>query len=121
MADAQNEINDGGLVRVLGRWDLTAVGVNQVIGSGIFVMPAAVAAAIASSVAQAEEAPRPRATYSLSFGHSALGLLLGAAIGAVLGIVTGAAIACRGSSCDSGILFGALGGSAIIAPAGGLT
>lgn len=35
--------NDGGLARVLGRWDLTAVGVNQVIGSGIFVLPAAVA------------------------------------------------------------------------------
>ncbi len=30
----------------MGRWDLTAVGVNQVIGSGIFVMPAAVAAAV---------------------------------------------------------------------------
>jgi len=35
--------NPGGLVRVLGRWDLTAVGVNQVIGSGIFVLPASVA------------------------------------------------------------------------------
>jgi len=34
------------LVRAMGRWDLTAVGVNQVIGSGIFVMPAAVAAAV---------------------------------------------------------------------------
>lgn len=32
-----------GLVRALGRWDLTAVGVNQVIGSGIFVLPASVA------------------------------------------------------------------------------
>ncbi len=32
-----------GLVRALGRWDLTAVGVNQVIGSGIFIMPATVA------------------------------------------------------------------------------
>jgi APA family basic amino acid/polyamine antiporter len=31
------------LVRALGRWDLTAVGVNQVIGSGIFVLPATVA------------------------------------------------------------------------------
>lgn len=31
------------LVRALGRWDLTAVGVNQVIGSGIFVLPASVA------------------------------------------------------------------------------
>ena len=34
------------LLRTMGRWDLTAVGVNQVIGSGIFVMPAAVAAAV---------------------------------------------------------------------------
>lgn len=32
-----------GLSRVLGRWDLTAIGVNQVIGSGIFVLPATVA------------------------------------------------------------------------------
>ncbi len=32
-----------GLIRALGRWDLTAVGVNQVIGSGIFVLPASVA------------------------------------------------------------------------------
>jgi amino acid transporter len=30
----------------LSRWDLTAVGVNQVIGSGIFVLPAAVAALV---------------------------------------------------------------------------
>lgn len=30
------------LLRVLTRWDLTAIGVNQVIGSGIFLMPAAV-------------------------------------------------------------------------------
>ena len=34
------------LVRAMGRWDLTAVGVNQVIGSGIFVMPATVAAMV---------------------------------------------------------------------------
>jgi len=32
------------LVRALGRWDLTAIGVNQVIGSGIFLLPALVAA-----------------------------------------------------------------------------
>ncbi len=31
------------LIRVLGKWDLTALGVNQVIGSGIFVLPASVA------------------------------------------------------------------------------
>jgi APA family basic amino acid/polyamine antiporter len=32
------------LKRELGRWDLTAVGVNQVIGSAVFVLPAALAA-----------------------------------------------------------------------------
>ncbi|HXH07701.1 MAG TPA: APC family permease, partial [Vicinamibacterales bacterium] len=32
------------LRRALGRWDLTAVGINQVIGSGVFLLPAAVAA-----------------------------------------------------------------------------
>ena len=31
------------LRRELGKWDLTAIGVNQVIGSGIFLLPAAVA------------------------------------------------------------------------------
>ncbi len=31
------------LRRALGRWDLTAIGVNQVIGSAIFLLPAAVA------------------------------------------------------------------------------
>ena len=34
------------LRRELGRWDLTAIGVNQVIGSAVFLMPAIVAAAI---------------------------------------------------------------------------
>lgn len=38
-----------GLQRVLGRWDLTAVGVNQVIGSGIFVLPASVAALVGAA------------------------------------------------------------------------
>ena len=33
-----------GLKRALGRWDLTAIGVNQVIGGAIFAMPAVVAA-----------------------------------------------------------------------------
>ena len=32
------------LKRELGRWDLTAIGVNQVIGSGVFALPAALAA-----------------------------------------------------------------------------
>jgi amino acid transporter len=31
------------LLRTLGQWDLTAIGVNQVIGAGIFVLPASVA------------------------------------------------------------------------------
>lgn len=34
-----------GLTRELGRWDLTAIGVNQVIGSAVFALPAALAAA----------------------------------------------------------------------------
>ena len=34
------------LRRELGKWDLTAIGVNQVIGSGIFLIPASVAAAV---------------------------------------------------------------------------
>jgi APA family basic amino acid/polyamine antiporter len=33
-----------GLRRALGRWDLTAIGVNQVIGGAIFALPAALAA-----------------------------------------------------------------------------
>src|SRR4051794_33699896 len=33
------------LRRELGRWDLTALGVNQVIGGAVFAMPAALAAA----------------------------------------------------------------------------
>src|SRR5437763_16970419 len=32
--------------RALGRWDLTAIGVNQVIGGAIFLMPSQVAAQI---------------------------------------------------------------------------
>jgi len=32
-----------GLRRELGRWDLTAIGVNQVIGGAIFLMPSTVA------------------------------------------------------------------------------
>jgi len=34
------------LRRALGRWDLTAIGINQVIGSAIFLMPSQVAALI---------------------------------------------------------------------------
>jgi APA family basic amino acid/polyamine antiporter len=40
---------EAGLARVLGRWDLTAIGVNQVIGSGIFVLPASVAALVGAA------------------------------------------------------------------------
>jgi amino acid transporter len=35
-----------GLRRALGKWDLTAIGVNQVIGSAIFLLPADVAARV---------------------------------------------------------------------------
>ena len=35
-----------GLRRELGRWDLTAVGVNQVIGGGIFALAAGLAARV---------------------------------------------------------------------------
>ena len=38
------------LRRELGRWDLTAIGINQVIGSGIFLLPAAVAAEVGARV-----------------------------------------------------------------------
>jgi len=41
--------DDTRLARVLGRWDLTAVGVNQVIGSGIFVLPASVAVLVGAA------------------------------------------------------------------------
>jgi amino acid transporter len=34
------------LRRALGRWDLTAIGINQVIGGAIFLMPSQVAAQI---------------------------------------------------------------------------
>src|SRR3954463_16758461 len=37
------------LRRALGRWDLTAIGVNQVIGGAIFLMPSQVAAQIAGA------------------------------------------------------------------------
>ena len=34
-----------GLRRALGKWDLTAIGVNQVLGASVFAVPATVAAA----------------------------------------------------------------------------
>jgi amino acid transporter len=36
------------LRRELGRWDLTAIGINQVIGGAVFLLPAAIAAAAGS-------------------------------------------------------------------------
>jgi amino acid transporter len=33
-------------VRVLGRWDLTAIGVNQVVGTAVFLVPAQIAALV---------------------------------------------------------------------------
>jgi amino acid transporter len=40
---ATSEHATTGLKRALGRWDLTAIGINQVIGGGIFLIPAALA------------------------------------------------------------------------------
>ncbi len=34
------------LIRALGRWDLTAIGVNQVVGGSIFLMPSLLAASV---------------------------------------------------------------------------
>src|ERR1051325_77283 len=34
------------LRRLLGKWDLTAIGINQVIGSAVFLMPSQVAAQV---------------------------------------------------------------------------
>ena len=34
------------LRRELGRWDLTAIGINQVIGGAVFAMPATLAAVV---------------------------------------------------------------------------
>jgi len=39
-------ISQSSLQRALGRWDLTAIGINQVIGGAIFLMPSQVAAVI---------------------------------------------------------------------------
>lgn len=39
----QESPSDTSLKRELGRWDLTAIGVNQVIGGGVFALPAALA------------------------------------------------------------------------------
>jgi amino acid transporter len=44
--NAHSEPSSPTLVRTLGQWDLTSIGVNQVIGAGIFVLPASVAALV---------------------------------------------------------------------------
>ena len=36
------------LLRELGKWDLTAIGINQVIGSAIFILPSQIAAQVGS-------------------------------------------------------------------------
>ena len=41
-------MNAPALKRALGPWDLTALGVNQVIGTGVFLMPALVAGQVGS-------------------------------------------------------------------------
>ena len=42
--DDERNDTQAGLRRELGRWDLTAIGVNQVIGGAVFALPAALAA-----------------------------------------------------------------------------
>ena len=44
MPSITNRETETSLKRELGRWDLTALGVNQVIGSAVFALPAALAA-----------------------------------------------------------------------------
>jgi amino acid transporter len=39
-------VSQPSLIRALGRWDLTAIGVNQVIGGSIFLMPSLLAASV---------------------------------------------------------------------------
>ncbi|MEJ7847938.1 MAG: APC family permease [Pyrinomonadaceae bacterium] len=41
-------MNDTKLVRSLGRWDLTAIAINTIIGTGIFILPAKVTGLIGS-------------------------------------------------------------------------
>ena len=43
-SDCASRSTPVGLRRALGRWDLTAIGVNQVIGGAVFALPAALAA-----------------------------------------------------------------------------
>ena len=48
------------LKRALGRWDLTAIGINQVIGGAIFLMPSQVAAQIGALEPDRVRADGPR-------------------------------------------------------------
>jgi len=46
MSSTTDRVADSTLKRELGRWDLTALGVNQVIGAAVFALPAALAATV---------------------------------------------------------------------------
>ena len=46
LSPASTPSSQASLHRAVGRWDLTALGINQVIGGGIFLIPASVAAEI---------------------------------------------------------------------------
>jgi amino acid transporter len=46
VSPAVDQLSQPSLKRALGRWDLTALGVNQVIGAAVFALPAALAASV---------------------------------------------------------------------------
>ena len=46
MATSTPVVSRGELVRAIGRWSLTALVVNSIIGSGVFGLPSTVAALI---------------------------------------------------------------------------
>ena len=56
------------LRRELGKWDLAAIGINQTIGSAIFILPSQVAAQIEEAAAR--EANSIVARYSYAPGNS---------------------------------------------------
>jgi predicted nucleotide-binding protein len=68
------------LRRELGRWDLTAIGINQVIGSGVFILPADVGFAIVlltpddrggpMAVPYEQQQPRARQNVILELAYS---------------------------------------------------
>src|ERR1700745_2918198 len=45
-AISPSTVSDVKLRRELGKWDLTAIGVNQVIGSAVFILPSQIAAQV---------------------------------------------------------------------------